>query len=119
MVDTQQSGELKNEALLCIDEVNIVCLLLRDELKNSGVMVAGLVTCSGENTHSQSCTHCGNFIVSRNIFNSVEESVAFWKSFKENILTQLGKYLKTRGKNDTTKVFQAVGGKILGYLAHL
>ena len=119
MVDTQQSGELKNEALLCIDEVNIVCLLLRDELKNSGVMVAGLVTCSGENTHSQSCTHCGNFIVSRNIFNSVEEFVAFWKSFKENILTQLGKYLKTRGKNDTAKVFQAVGGKILGYLAHL
>ena len=119
MVDAQQSGELKNEALLCIDEVNIVCLLLRDELKNSGVIVAGLVTCSGENTHSQSCRHCGNFIVSRNIFNSVEEFVAFWKSFKENILTQLAKYLKTRGKNDTAKVFQAVGGKILGYLAHL
>ena len=120
MVDARQSGELKNEALLCIDEVNIVCLLLRDELKNSGVIVTGLVTCSGENTHMQSCTHCGNFIVSRNIFNSFEEFVAFWKSFvKENILTQLGKYLKTRGKNDTTKVFQGVGGKILGYLAHL
>ena len=119
MVDAQQSGELKNEAFLCIDEVNIVCLLLRDELKNSGVIVAGLVTCSGENTHSQSCAHCGNFIVSRNIFNSVGEFVAFWKSFvKENILEHLGKYLKT-GKNDTTTVFQAVGGKIFGYLAHL
>ena len=119
MVDTQKSGELKNEAHLCIDEVNVVCLLLKDELKDSGVIVTGLVSCSGENTHSQSCTHCGNFIVSRSIFNSVEEFVAFWKSFKENILAQLGKYLKTRGKNDTTTVFQAVGGKILGYLAHL
>ena len=119
MVDAQQSGELKNEALLCIDEVNILCLLLRDELKNSGVIVTGLVTCSVENTHRQSCTHCGNFIVSCNIFNSVEEFDAFWKSFKENILTQLAKYLETRGKNDTTKVFRAVGGKILGYLAHL
>ena len=119
IVDAQQSGELKNEALLCIDEVKIVCLLLRDELENSGVIVAGLVTCSGENTHSQSCTHCGNFIVSRNIFNSVEEFVAFWENFKKNILTQLAKHLKTRGKNDTTKIFRAVGGKILGYLAHL
>ena len=119
MVDAQQSGELKNEAFLCIDEVNIVCLLLRDELKNSGVIVAGLVICSGENTHRQSCTHCGNFIVSCNIFSSVGEFVAFWKSFKKNILTRLATCLKKRGKNDTTKVFRAVGGKILGYLAHL
>ena len=119
MVDAKQGGELKNEAHLCIDEVNIACLLLRDELNDSSVIVTGLVTYAGENTHSQSCTHCANFIVSRNMFNSVEEFIAFWKSLKENILTQLGKYLKTRGKNDTTKVFRAVGGKMLGYLAHL
>ena len=116
MVDTQQSEELQDEAHLCIDEVNIVCLLLRDELKDSGVIVTGLVTYSGENAHSESCTHCGSFIISRKIFNSVEELSKF---VKENITTQLAKLLKARGNTDTTKVFQAVGGKMLGYLAHL
>ena len=120
MVDAQQSRELKNATHFCIDEVNIVCLLLRDELKDSGVIVAGLITYSEENTHSERCTHCRSFIVSRKIFNSIEEFVAFWRSFvKENISGHLGKHLKARGNIDTTKVFQAVGGKILGYLAHL
>ena len=120
MVDTQKSGELKNEAHLCTDEVNIVCLLLKDELKDSGVIVTGLVTYAGENTHSQSCTYCCNFFVSCEIFNSVKKFDQFWKSFvEENISERLGKHLKARGNIDTTKVFQAVGGKILGYLAHL
>ena len=116
MVDVQQRGELKNVAKLCIDEVSIVCLLLRDELKDSGVIVTGLVTYGGENTHSESCTHCGNFIVSRKIFNSVEEFVAFWRNFVKESISE---HLKARENSDTTKVFQAVGGKILGYLAHL
>ena len=120
MVNAQRRGELKNEAHLCIDEVNIVCLLLRDELEDSGVIVAGLVAYSGENTQSERCTHCGNFIVSRKIFNSVEEFVAFWRSFdKESISEHLGRHLTARENIDTTKVFRAVGGKILGYLAHL
>ena len=120
MVDAQKSGELKNEANLCIDDVNVVCLLLRDELKDSGVIVTGLVTYSGEDAHSESCTHCDIFIVSYKIFNSVEKFVLFWRSFaKENISERLGKHLKARRNIDTTKVFQAVGGKILGYLAHL
>ena len=121
MVDAQQSGELKNEAHLCIDDVNIVCLLLRDELKDSGVIVTGLVAYAVENTHSESCTRCGNFFVSRKIFNSVEEFVPFMKNFvKENISERLAKHLNVRGNIDTTTIaFQAVGGKILGYLAHL
>ena len=120
VVEAQRSGELKNEAHLCIDEINIVCLLLRDELKDSGVIVTGFFTYSAEYTHSQSCTHCDNFIVSRKIFNSVEEFVAFWTSFvKENISEHLAKYLKARRNIDTTQVFRAVGGKLLGYLAHL
>ena len=120
MVNVQQKGEIKNEAHLCIDEVNIVCLLLRDELEGSGVIVTGLVTYAGENSHGKSCTRCGNFIVSREIFNSIEKFLLFWRSFiKENISERLGKHLKARGNNEGTKVFQAVGGKILGYLAHL
>ena len=120
MVDAQQSGELKNGVLLCIDEVKIVCFLLRDELKDSDVIVSGLVTYSGDNARSESCALCGSFILSRKIFNSVEEFVTFFGTFvEENILTQLEKYLKTRRKIDTAKVFQAVVGKILGYLANL
>ena len=118
MVDVQRRGELKNEAHLCIGEVNIVCLLLRDELKGSGVMVAGLVTYSGENSHIDSCARCADFIVSSKIFDSVEEFSLFWRSFvKQNISGGLGKFLKAN--SDTTKVFEAVAGKILGYLAHL
>ena len=121
MVEAQHKGELKNEAHLCIDDVSIMCLLLRDELKDSGVIVTGLVVYAGDNTHSQSCTNCGNFIVSRNIFNSVEEFIPFWRSvFKKNISENLAKHLNSRGNIDTTtKAFQAVGSKMLGYLAHL
>ena len=86
MVNVQQKGEIKNEAHLCIDEVNIVCLLLRDELEGSGVIVTEFVTYAGENSHGKSCTHCRNFIVSCEIFNSIEKFLMFWRSFiKENI----------------------------------
>ena len=121
MADPKQSRELKNEAYLCIDEVNIVSFLLRDELKCSGVIVAGLVANLGENTQGHAgCKRCGNFIVSKEIFSSVEEFDKFWRKFAmEEISKSLGKYLEGRGEIDTTKVFQSVGSKILGYLAHL
>ena len=121
MVDAKQSTELKNEALLCINEVNIVSFLLRDELKGSGVIVTGLVTYLEENTQGHTdCKRCDNFIVSSKIFSSVEEFDNFWKKFAmENISKSLGKYLERGERIDTTEVFQAVGSKILGYLAHL
>ena len=117
MVDSQQSGELKNQAHFCMDEVNVVSLLLRDELKDSGVMVTGLVTYSGEIAHSPNdCSICNNFIVSRKIFNSVKEINTFLKRFVQS--ENLAKLLERRPNDDTEKVFQAVGSKILGYLAH-
>ena len=119
MVDAQQSGELKNETYLCIDEVNLVCFLLKDELKGSGVIVAGLVTYSGENSHSQICTRCGNFIVTNKIFNSVDQFEVFWKRFLKENISKFEDSLNARVNIDTTDVFQAVGSKILGYLAHL
>ena len=119
MVDAQQSGELKNETYLCIDEVNLVCFLLKDELKGSGVIVAGLVTYSGENSHSQICTRCGNFIVANKIFNSVDQFEVFWKRFLKENISKFEDSLNARVNIDTTEVFQAVGSKVLGYLAHL
>ena len=95
--------------------MNIVSLLLRDELKDSGVKVAGLVTYLGENAHND-CSHCSNFIVSRKIFNSFEE---FNRFVEENIFVGIAEPLKTRASVDATKIFQVFGIKILGYLAHL
>ena len=121
MVDAKQIAELKNEALLCINEVNIVSFLFRDELKGSEVIVTGLVTYSEEKTQGHTdCKRCDNFIVSSKIFSSVQEFDKFWKKFAmENISKSLGEYHKRRERIDTTEVFQAVGSKILGYLAHL
>ena len=66
----------------CIDEVNILCFLLRDELADTGVIVTGFVAYSGENAHSQSgCDYCDNMIFSFEIFNSVETFKSLWKSF--------------------------------------
>ena len=116
MVDIQQSEELKDETYLCIDEIKIVSFLLRDELKHSGVMVAGLVTYSWENAHSHcGCKICDNFIVSCKILNSVETFDEFWK----NLSKGFAEFQMTGEKRSLAEVFQAVGSKILGYLAHL
>ena len=115
LVDAQQCGQLKHETHLCIDKVNIVCLLLRDELKDSGVKVAGLVTYLGENAHND-CIHCSNFIVSCKIFNSFGE---FNRFVEENIFVGIAEPLKTGASVDATKIFQVLGSKMLGYLAHL
>ena len=50
-----RNGELqlvKKEVDHCIDEVNILCFLLRDELADTGVILTGFVAYSGENVHS-------------------------------------------------------------------
>ena len=70
---------LEEEVYDCIDEVNVLSLLLRDELIDSGVTVAGIVVCDGANIHM--CCNCQNFIVCSNIFNSVEHFDNFWNSY--------------------------------------
>ena len=70
---------LEEEVYDCRDEVNILSLLLRDELIGSGVTVAGIVVCSPANVHI--CCNCQSFIVSHNIFNSVEHFDNFWNSY--------------------------------------
>ena len=73
---------LKREVDYCINEVSLLCFLLKDELAHTGVIVSGLVAYCGENTHSQSaCKGRGDVIVSFKIFDSVETFNAFWKTF--------------------------------------
>ena len=116
-----QHGQLKGEVFHCIDDVTLLYFLLKDELKNSGIIVTGLVAYSGENTHSESgCIDCDNFIISSKIFNSVSDFDNFWKSFvKQSIFQKFTSKLETRKKSDRAILFEAVASKIVGYLAHL
>ena len=119
-----QKGEsklLKKEVDYCIDEVNILCFLLRDELENTGVIVTGLVTCLGEDSHSQSaCNTCGNMIVPFEIFTSVDSFESFCVSFvSEKTFKDFAKGIATSGEKDKARLFQGVTQKMLGYLAHL
>ena len=113
---------VKKEIDHCIDEVNLLCFLLRDELADTGVIVTGLVVYSGENAHSQSvCKDCDNIICSSEIFNSVETFKRFLESFlsdkkNEDLVKCTARYVK---KDNEANVFQAVASKILGYLSHL
>ena len=81
----------------------------------TGVTVAGIVVCSKTIQHM--CCNCQSFIVSHNIFNSVEHFDNFWNC---NIPTDQDR-LVTNGQEDTAKrnVFQKVTSKMLGFLAHL
>ena len=113
---------VKKEVDHCIDEVNLLCFLLRDELAYTGVIVTGLVAYSGENAHSQSaCKDCDNTIFSSEIFNTAETFKRFLKSFlreknNKDLVKCTARYVK---KDKEANVFQAVASKILGYLSHL
>ena len=118
-----QKGEsklLKKEVDYFIDEVNLLCFLLREELKQTGVVVTGLVAYSGKNAHSQSaCKECENIIFPFEIFDSIEAFKSFFKRFLvENKIKTFASHVAKKVKNKTN-VFQAVASKILGYLSHL
>ena len=119
-----QKGELqlvKKEIDHCIDEVNLLCFLLKDALAGTGVIVTGLVAYSGENAHSQSaCKYCNNTIFSVEIFNSVETFNWFWETVFSKIKYKDFSMCVTRcARKDKVNVFEAVASKILGYLSHL
>ena len=106
---------LEQQVFSCIDEVNLLSLLLREELIYSDVMVAGLVVYSGENNHDK-CLHCKNFIVSFDIFNSVHHFNSFWDDYTDQ---EIQKYVPNDKEDiDSRKVFKAVASKVIGFLAH-
>ena len=121
VVESKHHGQLKGEVFHCIDDVNLLSFLLKDELKHSGVIVTGLVVYSGENTHSQAgCIDCDNFIVSSEIFNSVPDFDNFWKKFvNQKKFERLAVKLKARKKSNISYLFQSVASQMVGYLAHL
>ena len=107
---------LKKEIDYCIDEVNLVSFLLRDELENTGIVVTGFVAYSGENAHFQiSYKDCDNIIFPFEIFNSVE----IFKNVCERKIEDFARIVARNVKEENKNVFQAVASKILGYLSHL
>ena len=111
----ENAETLEQEAFSCIDEVNLLSLLLREELIDSDMMVAGIVVCSGENNHDK-CLHCKNFIVSSDIFNSVHHFNSFWDDYIDQEIKK--SVINDKGDSGSRKVFKAVASKLLGFLAH-
>ena len=121
MGGSKQHDQLKGEVCHCIDEVTLLSFLLKDELKDSGVIVTGLVVYSEENSHIQTgCIDCDKFIVSSKIFDSGRNFDNFLKSFvSQNIFKMFASRLETREKSNKANLFKTVASKLVGYLAHL
>ena len=121
MAKSKHNEQLKGEVYHCMDEVILLSLLLKDELKGSGIIVTGLVVYLGKNAESQtSCTDCNNFVVSIKIFESSHEFDNFWKTFvSQNIFKTFKSIREAREKSYNVNLFEAVASKIVGYLAHL
>ena len=121
MSRSKDHEQLKSEVYHCIDEVTLLSFLLKDELKDSGVIMTGLVAYSGDNAHMHSgCIDCDNFIVPNKIFESRCNFDNFWEPFaNQNIFKMLASRLDTKEKNNKTSLFEAVASKLVGYLAHL
>ena len=110
---------VKNEVDHCINEVKLLCFLLKDEMKHTGVIVTGLVVYSGEMPHSQSACEDCDIIISFEKFSSVEALTTFWESFSSKVeIRDLEISLAKSVKKDKENVFEAVASKIIGYLAH-
>ena len=121
MSESKHHGQLKAEVYHCMDEVILLSFLLKHELKESGVIVTGLVVYEGEKDLRQTgCTDCDNFVVSSEIFNSGHHFDNFWKRFvSQNVFATFASKLEARQKSDNVTLFEAVASKIVGYLAHL
>ena len=107
---------LHKDVYNCIDEVNVLGLLLKDELEGSGVIVTGIVAYSGNN-HINCNQDCQNFIVSYNIFTSVKHFNNFWLRYIDQEIYKTIRAVQV--KCDKRNVFEAIASKILGFLAHL
>ena len=76
----ESAERLAEEVHICIEEVNLFGLLLRDELSESGVIVTRIVSCFEKMSHDP-CLDCANIIVSYNMFTSLDCFIKFWDSY--------------------------------------
>ena len=112
----EDCGQLKDEANYCVDEMESLRLLLGRELEDSGVRAAGLVVYAWETTYNQSNYNLKNFIVSHEIFHTIQNFNNFWE--KEILKGQCKKLNEQLNEGKKLRAFQAIASKIVGYLCH-
>ena len=107
---------LNEKVVHCIEDVRLLSLLLKEELNESGVVVAGLVAYHGKINHDTvRCSHCKYLVVAPEIFESPEKFMGFCKEYKtEKDFNEIE--IETTEDNKD-QVFRAVSIKILGYMA--
>ena len=116
VIRTASETHLKEEIDYCITDINMLLLMFRDELEDSGVVVTGLIVYLGENLHlERNCSNCQHFIVTSEVFESAESMDIFWTKYKEEEIFQKIKIALPNG--DKEKEFMAVSSKVLPYLA--
>ena len=108
--------QLKDEIDYCTIDINMLLLMFRDELEGSGVLVTGFVLYLGNNLHLESlCSKCQHFIVTKEVFESVESMNDFWNEYKKQ---KIFKKIKAKlPEGEKGKVFLAISSKIIPYLA--
>lgn len=113
----EDRDQIKDEANHCVDEVKSLRLLLRGELKGSGVTVAGLVVCSWESIYNHiNYDEFKSFIVSHEIFHTIQDFNNFWeRDITKGQCKSLNEQLNEGRK---VRAFEAMASKILGYLSH-
>ena len=107
---------LNEKVVHCIEDVRLLSLLLKEELNESGVVVAGLVAYHGKINHDTvRCGHCKYLVVAPEIFESPEKFMGFCKEYKTE--KHFNEIEIETAENNKDQVFRAVSIKILGYMA--
>ena len=108
-------ASLKDEISLCVDDVKLLILMLKQELEGSGVVVTGLIAYFGDNPHLiNEHLDCHCVIVSAEVFETVENIDYFCKNFRDkNKFEDLDRELAEDKKH---KLYMAVASKLLGYI---
>ena len=112
------SNDINEKLLDCVNDVKLLTLLLKEELHESGVKIAGLLVYDGndEIRHCvQKCAYCTTYFVTTEIFQSAEFLQKFWETYAERRkFNEIESELPKGHKVDT---FRAVASKILGHMA--
>ena len=107
---------LEDEINHCINDVNLLLLLLRDLLKDSGLVVTGLVAYSGNKLHLKNkCHDCQHLITSKEVFASKEKFDKFWKNYiDEKVFRDMKEGLPV---TDKRQLSMAILKMFLAYMA--
>ena len=112
------SDDVEEKVINCIDDVNLLCLLLKEELNQKGVRISGLLVQeeSFANKHrTDKCYRCKNFIVPPEIFYTPNSFWNFWLNLKDT--EKFGNTKEKESALKKTQVFHDVASKIVGYMS--